>query len=118
MPHPRNSSEGDRMARAAAVDRLRKVHGLRVSSHRWNDEYVAGLIQSIEPGLSGTPALVIRAWLSVKPANVTEPRTLSRHTQPYQPRKCGQMAAAMERLKEFPRPAALVSNIAYSRWID
>lgn len=114
MPLPRKPAESDSLFRTAAIDRLRKEHGLVVSVR--TDAHVAKLIKTVEPGLSGAPALVIRAWVSAKRESRTPPRTVAVFTPPYQPRKCGQMAAAMERLAGIPKPVALTSNTSGLGW--
>lgn len=118
MPLARTIKDADRMARSAAANRLKAEHGIRLCTRDWTNEILAGHIQAIEPGLSGEPILVIRAWLSIKPDNVALPREFTRSEREYSPSRDRSMAAAMARLAGFPRPIAIASNIPYLGWLD
>lgn len=111
MPLARTIKDADRMARSAAANKLKSEYGIRLCTRDWTNENLAERIQQIEPGLSGEPILVIRAWISMKAANVAQPREIARPAREYSPAKDRSLAAAMARLADTPKPIAMASNI-------
>ena len=109
MPVARTAKDADRMTRSAAAQRLRDEHGISLTGRNLTSERLASAIMKIEPGLSGDPMCVVRAWLAIKPEGITPPRQIIRSTRSYSPAK--DMAGVLGRLTDTPRPAAMVSKV-------
>lgn len=113
MTIPRNIQDSARLMRAAAIEKLRRDHGMTISRFRRSSPDIAKLITMVEPRLSGDPDMVIRAWLGVKPAQAAVPARLIDTGRPYV--MSAAMRAAAERASGQPPLQALVSRVPPTR---
>lgn len=113
MTLPRNIEDSARLVRAAAVEKLRKEHGMTVSRFRQSAPEIAKLIMQVEPKLSGSPDAVIRAWLGLKPEQAAGPKRLTSTGRPYRLAQQMQVAAARARACQPPMMCMSSSVRAY-----
>lgn len=112
MTFIKNNSKPDQIDRHSAVRRLKDDFGIAISKRKWaNSELIAKKITEVEPGISGDPMMVIRAWLRMRDSQLVSPREYQFKRIEYSPKKDAVMAMAMERLKDMPRQFSILSRV-------
>lgn len=114
MAVARNIEDSERMMRTAALERLRKEHGVVVSRYKRNPQGIADEITKIEGRISSSdPMVIIRAWLGLKPEQAAQPARFMGSGKEYKHDRS--MQAALERLGNYTRPISMTSKVGYNR---
>lgn len=113
MAVARNIEDSDRMMRTAAIERLRKDHGVVVGRFKRNSQALADEITKVAGRFPTTdPMSIIRSWLGVKPPRAAMPAKFIGTGREYRPDAT--MRAAIERLGNFARPVSMASKVPYN----